>query len=346
MKASLRRFSLPLRTPLETSSGPIDRREGLLVRVAGEGVVGVGEATPLPGWTEDREECEERLAAAVDRLGAAGPGDALRALDGSPAARHGLALALADRAARAGGNPLYRRLGAGGSVRSVPVNAVVGEGDVRETVAAASRAATAGFPALKVKVGARAVDADARRLAAVRDAVGPDVTIRADANGAWTRSEARAAFEAFAEVGVAYVEQPLDATDLAGHRDLRGGPVAVAVDETLASVAPGTVVGEDAADVLVVKPMVLGGLDRARSALSRAANAGLAAVVTTTVDGAVARTGAVHLAASVGDPAPAGLATAARLAEDVADDPAPVADGRIAVPQSAGHGVRVEGWSS
>jgi len=57
-------------------------------------------------------------------------------------------------------------------------------------------------------------------------------------------------------------------------------------------------------------------------------------VVTTTVDGVVARTAAVHVAAAIPDVAPCGLATAELLAEDLGPDPAPVDDGRISVPQS------------
>jgi L-alanine-DL-glutamate epimerase-like enolase superfamily enzyme len=59
-------------------------------------------------------------------------------------------------------------------------------------------------------------------------------------------------------------------------------------------------------------------------------------VVTTTIDGAVARTAAVHCAATIPSVFACGLATADRLAEDVGPDPAPVEDGSIRVPQSPG----------
>lgn len=339
MKASLHRFSLPLRSPMETAAGSIERREGVLVRVSGEGASGVGEATPLSGWTEDADACERSLEAAVDRLETTGPDEAVRSLDGHPAARHGLTLALADRTARTAELPLYRHLGAEGRVESVPVNAVIGDGDVRETVGAARDAMAAGFPCLKVKVGARPVDADVRRLEAVRDTVGADITLRADANGAWDDDEARTAFDALAEVGVEYVEQPLAAADLEGHRALRGGPVDVAVDESAAESGIDAVLAAGAADVVVLKPMALGGPDLARSAAVRALDAGVTPVVTTTVDAVYARTAAVHVAASLPGVPACGLATADRLAGDLAPDPAPVRDGEIEVPQRPGTGV-------
>ncbi|ESS05901.1 MAG: hypothetical protein A07HB70_01444, partial [uncultured archaeon A07HB70] len=46
------RFSLGLGQPLDTARGRIEAREGVLVRVHVDGEPGVGETTPLPGWTE------------------------------------------------------------------------------------------------------------------------------------------------------------------------------------------------------------------------------------------------------------------------------------------------------
>jgi L-alanine-DL-glutamate epimerase-like enolase superfamily enzyme len=82
--------------------------------------------------------------------------------------------------------------------------------------------------------------------------------------------------------------------------------------------------------------MVVGGVDRALAVATRAREAGVDAVVTTTVDAAVARAGAVHLAAAVPDVPACGLATGSLLSSDVAPDPAPVADGTASVPPDPG----------
>lgn len=350
MNADLRPFSLTLARPLETAGGSIERREGFLVAVEADGVTGTGEATPLPGWTEALATCREELDAAVGRLhdlGLEAAVDEREAVlpdhDVAPAARHGLDLALEDLEARRAGVPLYRQLGGDQRVDSVPVNAVLGAGTEKETVAAAEAAVAAGFDCLKLKVGARDVEDDVDRVAAVREAVGPDVTLRVDANGAWSRGEAQRAFDSLWSVDVTYVEQPLPPDDLEGAANLRGRPVDVALDETLARYSPVTVLEAGAADVLIVKPMVLGGPSRARAVANVARGADVDAVVTTTVDGVVARVGAVHLAASLPDSSPAGLATSGWLADDLAPDPITVVAGRASVPQKSGHGVDVEG---
>ncbi|MFB6353368.1 MAG: mandelate racemase/muconate lactonizing enzyme family protein [Halobacteriales archaeon] len=336
------RFSLPLDRPLATAAGTVDRREGFLVRVGEDRPVGVGEATPLPGWTESIDACRDAIASTLADLDPSAEPAELQDLPATPAARHGLELALLDRASRAAGVPLYRHLGGRRRVTSVPVNATVGDGSVEETADEARLAAEAGYDAVKVKVGARPVEEDVARLSAVREAVGPDVELRVDANGAWDREAARNALEGLLEHDVAVIEQPLAADDLAGHADLRGRGPAIALDETLRAHAVDAVLDAQAADVLVVKPMVQGGVERGWQLARTARERGAGVVVTTTVDAAVARTAAVHLAAALEVDRACGLATADRLARDIAGDPAPVVDGRITVPQAAGHGIGVD----
>ena len=325
-------FSLPLSRPLSTADGTIDERAGFLVRADLDGQTGVGESTPLPGWTESLDDCESALRSVSNPVAALEDGT----LADSPAARHGVSLAVLDARARAAGRPLYRHLGGDADRETVPVNATVGDADPGATAEAAARAVDTGFPAVKLKVGARPLSADLDRLEAVRKRC-PDVALRADANGAWTPAIAERALEALAELDVAFVEQPLAAANLEGHATLAGGPVGVGLDEGIVEHGVDAVLEVDAADVVVCKPMALGGVDRARVAAVRARAAGREAVVTTTLDAAVARAGAVHLAASLPDVPACGLATGDRLADDLRDDVATAADGVVPVPQDDGN---------
>ena len=364
-RASLRPFALELASPLDTARGPIREREGFVVGVdtgssGAAASTGIGEATPLPGWTESLSACESALRdAGVAGAGASGvradaetpdrtdretlAADALDRLDPreTPAARHGLALALADAAARDAGRSLSAELAADRDLpppsETVPVNATIGDGDPDATAAAASRAVDEGFACLKVKVGVRSVDGDAARLRAVRDAVGDAVAVRADANGAWDRPTAREALDRFAPFDLEYVEQPLSAADLDGAARLRSdAAVPIALDESLSDHGLGAVLDACAADAVVVKPMAFGGPDRALSAALRARAAGVDPVVTTTIDGVIARTAAVHVAAAIPEVRPCGVATGSLLEDDLAPDPCPVVDGGVAVPSGPG----------
>lgn len=321
-------FSLPLEEPLSSADGRVTTRRGVLVGVEVDGTRGVGEATPLPGWTETYGDCR----AVLDDLDEPDPA-AVPA--GNPATRHALEGAHLDVRARDAGTSLATVLG-DSPVDRVPVNATIGEAGTAETVGRARDAVDAGFACLKLKVGARDLARDLQRLRAVRDAVGDDVALRVDANGSWDRPTAEEALAELADLDVGLVEQPLPADDLAGLADLPDCGVDVAADESLVAHGLDAVVEAGAADVAVLKPMTLGGPRRALSVAARALDADLDPIVTTTVDGAVARAAAVHVAACLPEPRPCGLATASRLAEDLCPDPAPVGDGTVAVPGGPG----------
>jgi len=330
-------FSLRLASPLETAAGRIEARNGFVVRVAFDGHRGVGEATPLPGWTESYDECNAALGDAAGGSEVASATDPAAGIDvTTPAARHGVELATADARARAAGEPLAAWLADGSPADAVPVNATVGDGPADAAAAATRAAVDAGYDAVKVKVGAREAEADEARLRAVRDAAGDGVELRADANGAWDARTAERMVDIAADLDFAYVEQPRPASDIAGTAALRGRGVDVAVDESVAAVGIDEILDRDAADVIVCKPMALGGPVRTCAVARRAAARGVSTVVTTTIDGVVARIGALHVAATLPDPPACGLATGARLASDLAPDPAPVEAGRMAVPSDPG----------
>lgn len=77
-----------------------------------------------------------------------------------------------------------------------------------------------GFAAVKMKVG-RDHDADPRRVAAAREAIGPDVRLFVDGNGGYDVADAIRIAHRFAEHDVTWFEQPVDHQDLAGTRRVR-----------------------------------------------------------------------------------------------------------------------------
>ena len=88
-----------------------------------------------------------------------------------------------------------------------------------------------------------------------------------------------------------------------------------------------------------LKPMLLGGLLRALELARRAMQRGLRVIVTTSLDGAIARAGAAHLAAAVlaqGPQPAAGLATGRLLESDLCPDPLAPRDGVVRIPDKPG----------
>lgn len=78
-----------------------------------------------------------------------------------------------------------------------------------------------GIPRVKMKIGAHPED-DLRRVAVARDAVGADVELFVDANGAYTRKQALAfAARVAGDYAVTWFEEPVSSDDLAGLHLLR-----------------------------------------------------------------------------------------------------------------------------
>jgi L-alanine-DL-glutamate epimerase-like enolase superfamily enzyme len=77
-----------------------------------------------------------------------------------------------------------------------------------------------GFTALKLKVGKQDPDEDRERVAKVREAVGRTTTLMVDANQSWTIDQAIGRIQRLAPYDLYWIEEPLEATDLAGFERL------------------------------------------------------------------------------------------------------------------------------
>ncbi len=93
--------------------------------------------------------------------------------------------------------------------------------------------AAEGYRRVKMKVG-REKARDLHRVEVARRAIGDDVLLMVDANGAWSRKEALHFTEAMARHGVMWCEEPVSSDDLDGLRLLRDrapAPMQVAAGE-------------------------------------------------------------------------------------------------------------------
>ena len=151
-----------------------------------------------------------------------------------------LALACVDTAlwdwrARCQGLPLWQLLG--GAQARVPVYTTEGGWlhlSAPELVEQTLQARAQGFKGAKIKIGRPRLAEDVARLAAVRAAVGPDFDIMTDANQGFHRPEAVRRAAAFAPFDLAWLEEPLPAEDVSGHRQLREHTtIPVAVGESI-----------------------------------------------------------------------------------------------------------------
>ncbi|KJK44104.1 mandelate racemase [Lentzea aerocolonigenes] len=137
------------------------------------------------------------------------------------------------------GEPLWRM--AGGHKQEVPLYDTEGGWlhlSTEELVAGAKETAAQGWQGIKMKVGKPDLTEDVERLEAVRAAVGERFAIMVDANQSMTAAEAIRRAQAFQNVNLTWLEEPLPADDVSGHVKLaQKTTIPIAVGESLYSVA-------------------------------------------------------------------------------------------------------------
>jgi len=320
----LYRYDLPLTEPLVLKGATLHRREGLLLRLAGEdGSEGWGEAAPLPGFSrETLDEAAGQLLGLSEKMVGREPaglvaGRDLCVPDISPSARFAVELAVRDlETVKTGVSAPNLAQPEAGDV--LWVSGLL-SGPSGKVIEEAARMREAGYRAVKLKVGGRPVEEDARLVHKLRGILGESAALRLDANRAWSFEEASEFARAVRDTGIEYVEEPL--ADPGRLRDLAANHgLPVALDESLLDMDPEDLEFHPYIQAVVLKPTFLGGLSRAEGFADRAASLGMTPVVSSAYESGIGTAALAALAFRTGGgEMPAGLDTYRRLAADVLD---------------------------
>jgi L-alanine-DL-glutamate epimerase-like enolase superfamily enzyme len=339
-------YALPFKEPYVTARGVLTQREMVLLRVRdGDGVVGLGEAVPLAlrGGVSLVEVTGE-----LEGWGEHGEAQAL-----SAPARCAVETALMDLR----GRRIGKDAGEGVRDEGAECNATLVAGPPDAVAAEAERWARAGFTTFKLKLGAEtANEADNRPLSrsrgtgdveqvrAVREALGPEVRIRVDANEAWDLETAKATLAALEEFGIELAEQPV--AGLEAMAELAASTsIPLAADESVATLAEAEeAVALGACAYNGIKLSKVGGPEEALAIADV-----LPAYVTSALDGPVGIAAAAQVALSLAETEHLerlhlahGLATQRLFASTIASVECEVRDGMLHLPPGLGLGVEID----
>ena len=257
------RYRVPFTQPVRLAGAWHSHREGLLIRQEIPGIgYGWGEVAPLPGFS--RASLDEVIAH-LQQPPVTGP-----VPSSVTCGREGAQLALR---INCGTDPGLRRT-------SFATCALL-TGSPDEVLARAHEVRSAGYPAAKVKLGLRPIAEDKALVRGVREALGPAIELRLDANRAWSFEEARRIAPVIGEAEATFVEEPL--SDASGLREL-SRDMPVALDESLAQLPFGELRHHAYAAAVVIKPMLVGGVNAALALAAQAASLGMQAVISSSYE--------------------------------------------------------------
>lgn len=317
----------------------------------GDGAEGWGECVALSEPTYSSEYAAgahhviehhllPRVAAAASATG--GPLEAtaiagiLSGVKGHPMAKAAIEMAVLDAELRASGTSLAARLGGVRTAVDAGVSVGIHE-PIDELIEVVHGYLAQGYRRIKLKIEP---GFDIEPVAAVRAAIGDGVLLQVDANAAY-RVEDADHLARLDDLGLALIEQPLPADDLAGHaavaRRLR---TPICLDESINSLDDAVrALDAGACSVVNLKPGRVGGLLEAVRIHDLCVERGVPVWCGGMLETGLGRAANVALASLPGFTLPGDLSASERWFAQDLTEPFVLEDGCLRVPEGPGLGV-------
>ena len=280
-------FSLPYAVPFRMSHGFIHSADNVLVKIITDnGLMGLGESQPVPGM----QGCAETQGSIFEVikniyspiLVGRDPSEIERIMEDLELATSGCRYAIAavgnglyDLLAKSLNVPLYKLLGGlySGKIEMVWPIGIKSTSEIEEEAGLAQKK---GYRKIKIKVGSSNPQEDIEHIFAARGVLGNDVSLRMDANAAYSFMEALSIIRAMKNANLDIVEQPLPLWDYDGLAKLSNLiDIPIMADESLNTIQSAfELVKRQAVSIFDIKLDKNGGIHNARkiAAIAQAAN--------------------------------------------------------------------------
>ncbi|HEY5562613.1 MAG TPA: dipeptide epimerase [Clostridiaceae bacterium] len=302
-------ISVPLRRPFKTALRTVNSVEDVIVKVLTDsGNVGFGEAPPTVVITGDTTGAI--VSAINDVIKKTIIGMKIdnfeelmiklnKCMVNNTSAKAAVDIALYDLYGQLYKAPLYKLLG--GFRKEITTDITISVNSPLEMAVDSLDAVSLGYKTLKIKVG-KEVALDIERLQKVREAIGPNINLRIDANQGWSPKEAVKILRKMEDLAldIELVEQPVDAHDIDGLKFVTDNVyIPVMADESVFSPKDAlTIMQRRAADLINIKLMKTGGIYNALKICSMAEIYGMECMIGCMLEAKVSVTAAAHLAAA------------------------------------------------
>ncbi len=327
---------LNFKEPVQTSRGilAIKKTWYILLHDYFIGYTGIGECSIIPGLSiDDRSDYEQKLAEVCGDINSGMPIEMLD-LDQFPSIAFALEVALADLACNTHPqNILFPSEFTDGKI-GIPINGLVWMGNRQFMEKQIKEKLNKGFDTIKLKVGSLDFDAELDIIRNIRKQFLPgDVTIRLDANGAFTPENAMDKLNRFSEFSIHSIEQPIRQ----GQSEImaalcRTSPIPIALDEELI----GVVALKEKEELLkainpqyiILKPSLIGGFASTSEWISIAGRFDIDWWVTSALEGNIGLNAIAQWTFTLKKPMPQGLGTGQIYSNNI-KSPLSVSNGKL-----------------
>ncbi|MCQ2558515.1 MAG: dipeptide epimerase [Oscillospiraceae bacterium] len=299
-----RKMTFTFNEPFKIAFAVIEGYDTLVLKIeTDEGIAGYGEAAPLAYVTGDSldtaltigKEYREMLLGkdplAISQIHAIMD----RAYTGNTSIKAAIDIACYDIAAKKMGVPLWKYLG--GSDPTLVTDVTLSIDTPQKMAAKAREWVNAGFTEIKVKLG-EDIKTDLARMKAIRAEVGPEITLRIDANQGWNAKDSIRIAAALEELDIDLIEQPVPDWNLEGLRQIRDASrIPIAADESCHSPMDALKLTA-CVDGMNIKLMKCGGIYNALKINAVAEAAGLFCMIGCMGESKIANAAGMHLAAA------------------------------------------------
>jgi len=345
VKVECKKYTLDFRFDAGTSRGVLRTKDTFFIKVSSKnfpGRSGYGEAGPLPKLSvDDVPDFESRLHQVSQEISnipiPISEESILELLENAvpenlPSVRFALEVALLDLIH--GGKKRIFPNAFFDHQSAVPINGLIWMGERNFMLDQIKQKLEQGYHCIKMKIGSIDFDQECELLSYIRERYSADqITLRVDANGAFSPEEAIGKLTQLAQFGIHSIEQPIRQGQKAAMKELCAqSPIPIALDEELIGVngmrEKARMLEKINPQYIILKPTLVGGIRSTREWISLAEEMQIGWWMTSALESNIGLNAIAQLTSTYDPVIPQGLGTG-QLYHNNIDSPLTVDSGRI-----------------
>ena len=316
LHATFKKYSLNFRKPAGTSRGVLLSKESYFIFLKDDelpGFTGIGECSIMKGLSpDDRPDLEVKIKESCQNISKILKNQQ-EILSEWPAISSGFEMAFNDL--QNGGKKLLFPSTFTRGEASIPINGLIWMDKPDEMLRQIDEKINDGFRVIKMKIGAIDFDEELKLIRYIRSRRSiKEISIRLDANGAFSPDEALEKLKRLADFDIHSIEQPIRQGQVETMAGLcRNSPVPIALDEELIGITQTSekirLLETIRPQYIILKPSLLGGFDASAEWIKLAGSSGTGWWVTSALESNIGLNAIAQWTATLNNPLPQGLGT-------------------------------------